>query len=83
MAGRRGAETPRSILSWPLLTVGALVAGILAVGGGRAASNFFPRDSDAALLTQIVVALVLAGGAGVTLGTSDLLRSHWHSLWRR
>jgi hypothetical protein len=80
---RREAETPRSTLSWPALTLGAFLAGILAVGAGRAASSLFARDSDAALVTQIIIGIAFAGGAGFTLGTSDVLRARWRILRRR
>lgn len=83
MVERRETEISRSALSWPALTLGAFVAGILAVGAGRAASSLFARDSDAALLAQIIVAIAFAGGAGITLGTGDVLRARWRTLRRR
>jgi hypothetical protein len=77
---RREALQGGRNLRWPAITLGALVAGILAAGGGRAASALLPRGSAAASVAYIAVALLLAGGAGVVLGTSDLLRSRWLSL---
>jgi Mg/Co/Ni transporter MgtE len=80
---RQRAETSRNTLSWPALTVGALLAGILAIGVGRVFSFLFPGDSEAALVTHIAVAVIIACGAGLTLGTSDLLLDRWRKLRRR
>jgi hypothetical protein len=71
------------MLGWPTLAGGAVLAGIIATGGGRVASMVFAKDSDVALIAHIVVALVLAGGAGVVLGTGDLLWTRWRSVGRR
>lgn len=83
MIDRRRVEKARRTPHWGVIAVGALVAGILAAGVGRAVSLTLPRDSEAAGVTQIVIALVVACGAGLTLGTSDLLRDRWHTLRRK
>jgi hypothetical protein len=80
---RREAETSASTPSWPTLSLGAFLVGILALGAGKAAGSLVGRDSEAALLTQIIVALAFAGGAGVALGVSDLLRARWRAVHRR
>lgn len=83
MVERRQAEPSRRTRSWPALTVGSFLAGILAMGVGRAFGLFFPQDSNAALVAHVAVAVALAGGAGLTIGTSDLLRARWRELRNR
>jgi hypothetical protein len=82
VSDRRHVDSSPDSIGWPALTVGALVAGILAMGVGRAASSLFPRDSEAALLAHIIVALTIAGSAGLGLGTSGALRDRWRTIRR-
>lgn len=85
MTDRRRAGPSPGRPSWPALAVGALLAGILAMGFGRAAGSLFPRDSEAALLVHILVALALAvaGGAGLAFGSGGAIRDRWRTIRRK
>lgn len=83
MTDRQRADLPTGKVGWPGLTVSALVAGILAMGVGRAASSLFPRDSEAALLAHVIVALTIVGGAGLGFGASGALRDRWRTIRRK
>jgi hypothetical protein len=79
---RQRADPSSESFDWPRLTVGALVAGIIAMGAGRAAGSLF-KDSDAALLTHLIVALAIAGTAGFTIGAGGAWLDRWHIIRRK
>jgi hypothetical protein len=77
---RQLRESSDGTLNWSALTVGAVVAGILAMGAGRAASSLFARDAETALLAHIIVSLAIAGGVGLTLGSGSALGDLWRTI---